>query len=426
MHSRFRLFMLTIAIAISCSTFSSFAAHAQTSTSSLNPDISSLETRFFDHTYPSESTDDRLGRLEKMVFGEAKTGSDQARLTALLTAVPEDPAPASASSAQSSQAPNAQPSLTPETASAAPANSMPPTAPQASPQYSDNSASAPLQPGEVAPTSDYPRITQLEQEILGKTFTNEPVQQRLEQLELKAFGKASSTQDLSDRTDALESYADQRFPHQNYPATADGGFSQGAPSYQPPSYGQAPAYSPTAYNQSSGSPAVSPKATLDQKVTWLEKQVFNKTYSNEPLLDRVKRLATNIFPTDSPQLTQSLADQVSSMIGAVELNHPGAATGPAIAQAPQQETMPPFSQPAYDQQSSQFNQSSYPNYNQNYASQNQAAQAQAQPQQKPHSKSLLNGLAHVLGTVGQMAAGSMMGGYGGMGGMGGMGMPFTW
>jgi propanediol utilization protein len=54
---------------------------------------------------------------------------------------------------------------------------------------------------------DYPRVTQLEQQMLGKTFVNESVSQRLVRLENKAFGAVSSSDDLSSRTDALAQYA---------------------------------------------------------------------------------------------------------------------------------------------------------------------------------------------------------------------------
>jgi hypothetical protein len=59
----------------------------------------------------------------------------------------------------------------------------------------------------TTPPADYPRITQLEQQMFSKTYVNEPVKQRLERLEQKAFGAVASTDDLEARTDALASYA---------------------------------------------------------------------------------------------------------------------------------------------------------------------------------------------------------------------------
>ncbi len=50
--------------------------------------IDALENKFFEHTYSRESLSRRLERIEKMVFGEGKTGSDDDRLAQLLAIVP--------------------------------------------------------------------------------------------------------------------------------------------------------------------------------------------------------------------------------------------------------------------------------------------------------------------------------------------------
>lgn len=399
------------------------AASASGAVASLNPDIAALEKRFFDHSYPNESMASRLDRLERMVFGEQKTGSDQSRLTALLLAVPAEPAASSDQTASNSS--SSQPTGANGQSSAGSGDQT------QTPDQSNATANG-ADSGDVG---DYPRITQLEQEILGKTFAQEPIQNRLEQLELKAFGRADAKADLSDRTEKLEDYADKHFPQQqqNYAATADGESAAGSSPYS-----QASGYSQAAPNANS----LPPHSTLDQKVTWLERQVFNTTYASQPLLDRVNRLATNIFPADSPQRTQSLADQVNSMIGAIELNPRHG--GPAVAQAPYNQD-PQYNQsPQYNPQYNQAPQygqtsqnsaapfSQYPQYGgeqPNYSAQTTplSGTPTTQGPAQNHGHSFIHGLAHVLGTVGQMAAGSMMGGMGGYGGgygMGGFGMPF--
>ncbi|MFN8549910.1 MAG: hypothetical protein U0103_00380 [Candidatus Obscuribacterales bacterium] len=389
----------------------------------LNPDIASLETRFFDHTYPNEPMATRLDRLERMVFGEQKTGSDQSRLTALLLAVPAEPA---ASTTQTSQNGTGIPQASTPDSQAAQQN------PSGSDQNSTDNTASGIDSGDVG---DYPRITQLEQEILGKTFTNEPIQNRLEQLELKAFGKANTRADLSDRTEKLEDYADKHFPQQqqNYADTAYSGYPGGG--YQSnnypavaPQYPQQPGYGYPQATQNAN--LLPPHSTLDQKVTWLEQQVFGATYPTQPLLDRVNKLASNIFPADSPQRSQSLADQVNSMIGSIELNpRRGApqmapAIAPTMAQAPNygqstQYSPPPFSQYPQEQYGAAPNYSSQYNQSSGGLSGTQATQAPSQN----HKHSFIHGLEHVLGTVGSMAAGSMM--MSGMGGGGyGYGMPF--
>jgi hypothetical protein len=385
---------------------SSGTASATETVPTLNPDIASLEKRFFDHTYPNEPLDTRLDRLERMVFGEQKSGSDQARITALLLAVPAEPATSSSQTASStSSGASGQ-----DTASAGQAGQQ--TNPSS--DQSDSSANEAAS-GDVG---DYPRITQLEQEILGKTFQKEPIQNRLEQLELKAFGKADPKADLSDRTEKLEDYADKHFPQQqrNYSDTAYDGYPATTSQYSPiPDSG----YAPAAPNANS----LPPHSTLDQKVTWLEQQVFGTADPTQPLLDRVNRLASTVFPTDSPQRTQSLADQVNSMIGAVELNPRRG--GPAVAQAPP-ENQPPQYSPAPFSQYSQGQYGSQPDYSAQYSQpQGLAGTPTTQAPSQNHGHSFIHGLAHVLGTVGSLAAGQlagtmMMGGMGG--GYGGFGL----
>ena len=46
-------------------------------------DLDKLELKFFHHTYPKEDQVQRLDRLEKMFFGEAKEGSANERLSNL-------------------------------------------------------------------------------------------------------------------------------------------------------------------------------------------------------------------------------------------------------------------------------------------------------------------------------------------------------
>jgi hypothetical protein len=375
--------------------------------STLNPDIASLEKRFFDHTYPNEPLDTRLDRLERMVFGEQKTGSDQARMTALLLAVPAEPAASSSQTASGST--NATGQSTAATGQ---------TAQQTTPDSDQgDSGASEVASGDVG---DYPRITQLEQEILGKTFQKEPIQNRLEQLELKAFGKADAKADLSDRTEKLEDYADKHFPQQqrNYADTAYDGYPPTTSQYPQPAEN---GYAPIAPNPN----LLPPNSTLDQKVTWLEQQVFGATYPTQPLLDRVNRLAGTVFPTDSPQRAQSLADQVNSMIGAVELNP--RRTGPAVAEAQPENQPPQYSPPPF----SQYPQGQYaaqPDYSTQYNQpQGLAGTPTTQAPSQNHGHSFIHGLAHVLGTVGQLAAGQLAGSMmmGGMGGGGyGYGMPF--
>src|SRR5438067_10870981 len=76
------LLFLAASIGLSCGVVSALAADSS------DERLSTLEVKFFQHDYAKDSMESRLDRLEKMVFGEAKTGNPQQRLSNLLGAVP--------------------------------------------------------------------------------------------------------------------------------------------------------------------------------------------------------------------------------------------------------------------------------------------------------------------------------------------------
>lgn len=146
-----------------------------------------LEEKFFQHTYPKESIDARLDRIEKMVFGEAKDGDDAARLSALVQAVPN-------LNSASSDSPPAQTARGGNSSSGGASGRQTAPAPVADEEES-----------EPAPIGNYPAVDAIERKAFnGKTYSQEPVNQRLARLETKYFGKPSSSTDLTDRTDRLK------------------------------------------------------------------------------------------------------------------------------------------------------------------------------------------------------------------------------
>jgi hypothetical protein len=120
-----------------------------------------------------------VARLEKMVFGEARTGSTQSRLSALQTVV-----------AQNDQPDATKSSTTGSTASTGSSGNTDST-------QSGNDATS-------ASGTDYPKVNMLEEVILGQTYKQLPLKTRLAQMETKLFGHAGTDSDLSARTDALE------------------------------------------------------------------------------------------------------------------------------------------------------------------------------------------------------------------------------
>ncbi|HEY9713362.1 MAG TPA: hypothetical protein V6C72_07820, partial [Chroococcales cyanobacterium] len=156
----------------------------------VDPTVAKMETKFFQRTYPKDQLDRRLERIEKMVFGEAKTGSTQERLAKLLTAVPASSLAASSADDSGSTAASDTQAGTPSRSSS---RSDVKTAENAQSQSEDVPADS----------SKYPAVTAMEQRMLGKSFEKEPLDKRLGRLEIKQFGKASTSTDLSDRTDRL-------------------------------------------------------------------------------------------------------------------------------------------------------------------------------------------------------------------------------
>lgn len=144
-------------------------------------DLDRLEKKYFQHMYPENDTASRLRRLEKMVFGEEKTGTDQERLANILATVPDlgedEPTPPPGASSKGSDGSDDRPS--PAAAAEEPAE-------------------------EGGDIGDYPAVTAMEKHAFGKDFANEPVSGRLARLEKKVFGKPSSSEDLSERVDALK------------------------------------------------------------------------------------------------------------------------------------------------------------------------------------------------------------------------------
>jgi len=150
-----------------------------------------LEEKFFQHTYPKETIDARLDRIEKMVFGEAKDGDDASRLSALVQAVPNlNSGSSDAAPAQTARGGGSSP-----TGAAGGGSGRQPAASQVAEE----------EESEPAPIGNYPAVDAIERKAFnGKTYSQEPVNQRLARLETKYFGKPSSSTDLTDRTDRLK------------------------------------------------------------------------------------------------------------------------------------------------------------------------------------------------------------------------------
>jgi hypothetical protein len=236
----------------------------------LHAGLSQLETRYFANDHEDQSNDARLERLEKFIFGEAKEGSEQQRMEALLAAIPKEtplPSPKSTHAASESQH---HKDASPETA--------PPAAPVQPPPNS----------------SDYPTVSKLESLIIGESFAGEPIQRRLDRLETKAFGQASDSSDLTARVDRLKGYAglQSQFSEDDY-------------------------VPPEVANRWANPEATLASGGILQNVFQLEQNVFGRSYARKSMIDRVGTLERAVFPTEQSTTGMSLPERIDRLVSTV-------------------------------------------------------------------------------------------------------------
>ncbi|MBP6744536.1 hypothetical protein KA344_04850 [bacterium] len=229
--------------------------------------LTQLEDHFFQHTYPADTEDDRLTRLEKLVFGEAKAGDTATRISDLQKVVTEAGTDSTSSSSPSpaSQTQTGNQTQTGTSNSNSDTNSS-------NANNSGNSSDSAALAG-----TDYPRVDELEQLILNQSFKQMPLSKRLNQLEVKAFGKPSNDDDLSARTDALEVHWEKTL-------------------------------SPSLERQ------------YLSTIEWLENKVIGQNYSSKPLIERVQTLEGIVFPNQPPDTTNGIKEQLDTLTNAVHIS----------------------------------------------------------------------------------------------------------
>jgi len=135
---------------------------------------------------------------------------------------------------------------------------------------------------------NYPRVTQLEQDLLGQTYVNDPLPTRVGRLEMKQFGKVS-TADLCDRLDKLDEIVKPQ-------SLAPKGYVSDEVDVAPTQTAASGAPGDGSNSQSSGqNSGQSSDIGSYPRVTELERQFLGTTYAGEPLVDRLNRLETKKF-----------------------------------------------------------------------------------------------------------------------------------
>ncbi len=144
---------------------------AQSATASSINKIASLEVKIFAHPYKSEKLPLRVARLERFVYGQEDSSSLDDRISRLTSQL---------------------------SATAMPSNSVSTT---------DSSMVQKSKTNALQAVTKYPRVTELERQILERSFENDQITARLSRLESKVFGGACTQVDLAARVDRLAEYA---------------------------------------------------------------------------------------------------------------------------------------------------------------------------------------------------------------------------
>jgi len=248
------------------------------SPASVSEGLSSLEDKLFERTYKTDDVETRLKRLEESILGEAQTGSPAERIAYLQNAIHQNEQTATDRSGVAPAA-NSTPQATAPTPAA------------------NTTASYP-----AFDYGSYPRVTQLEQELLGTTYTKEALPSRLSRLETKAFGKASTSTDLSLRTDALDQYA------QRHDIYGDRNVA-GRPPVQPEPIAAMDS-APPPENPFENSNAIT---SADERVSTMEKTMFNHVYSSRDMQERVARLEKKLIPYEKNLASKSLDSRITHL-----------------------------------------------------------------------------------------------------------------
>jgi hypothetical protein len=175
----------------------------------------------------------------------------------------------------------------------------------------------------------YPRVTEFEQQLLGKTYEKDPLAARVARLETKQFGKTSPNDDLADRLDKLDQFVKPKPEPQDDSAAyeaaqsggggnqASGGAGSAGGSGGATAVGGAAGATSTA---SAGGPSghVSTDSQYSEsdygnypRVTELEQQFLGSTFVKDPLPVRIARLETKKFGKTSPD--DELCDRIDRL-----------------------------------------------------------------------------------------------------------------
>ena len=359
--------ILSLSVCLLMSGLAAFAASSLDSATIAN--LRLLEQKYFEHTFESDTDEQRVRRVEELIKGESGTGSPGDRIQKIVSgliadgqslAPPVSPGgKADHSTVDSSKSESKSTAPKSKLAGAPPVNS--------SDDQDDNGDDS-----TAGQNSDYPHINALEKEILGQTYAGQPLVARLSRMETKAFGAVSQNLDLSQRTDSLEKFAEKKlnakpfginpampsadFDSDTVPTASAGRAQQQQRQSAPGGLGSAiprqviqsllgiPNFSnmpsaprtmdeppvahqedPSVY-QADAPPSSEPMLV---RVGWCEVHAFGHTFPMMHLTQRLRQLNDQVRPNSPKQTDMQLMDDLNSIVAAVQAKqaHPDKVAG---------------------------------------------------------------------------------------------------
>ena len=302
-----------------------------------------LEMKYFEHTFDSESAEERIERVEKLVRGDIMQGSPADRVKSIVALLQAD---------GESLAPIGAIDTSPKAATTNPSR-----APRSQTSRSDDGDRS--QTAASNDHGDYPHVTNLEKEILRQSFEGGLLADRLARLETKAFGKPTNTNDFSARIDRLETYAEDVLHDKPFAVNPDIDKTYIIPANVPAnrqsyrtarrpdndslqddekyavehffgssrrpdlSFSSAPSIADADDNTPHEDPAVYSKTAppagsrMITQVGWCEVQTYGHTCPQMHLTQRLRQLADSLLPRQNKLSDMQLMDDLNPIMNAV-------------------------------------------------------------------------------------------------------------
>lgn len=294
-----------------------------------------LELKYFEHTCDGEDAEERVSRIENLILGQSVEGKPEDRIKSLVSALKAD-----------GESLNPYTPVDPTGAGTGAAGSPGRTSTSSKMQAAGNSDGADSVQSSTD-TGNYPHVSNLEKEILGKTYEGQTLPARLSRLEVKAFGTASNSSNFSARTDKLEDYAESVLHNKPFAVNKDidktyfipvrPGFNTGnsSPSLATEELahffgaprGLTQEFAPTGPSETQSSNLEDPEVykknpppagtRMITQVGWCEVQTFGHTFSNMHLTQRLRQLNDVLHAVGGKQSDMALMDDLSPIMNAV-------------------------------------------------------------------------------------------------------------